>query len=168
MNFSVYGTPAESLCGKQVKHFRKKFGIIENVSDRDYFSNSFHCHVSEDISQIEKQEYEARFWDLFNGGKIQYVRIDVPHNTLALETFVKHAMDIGLYEGINISLAYCDNCGFQWNNSRNDRPELCPRCKKNQMTLIDRMCGYIAFTRVHGKSRLNDAKMAEIGDRICM
>lgn len=168
IQYSVYGTPAESLCGKQVKHFREKFGIIENVSDRDYFSNSFHCHVSEDISQIEKQEYEARFWDLFNGGKIQYVRIDVPHNTLALETFIKHAMDIGLYEGINISLAYCDNCGFQWNNSRNDRPELCPRCKKKQMTLIDRMCGYIAFTRVHGKSRLNDAKMAEIADRICM
>lgn len=168
IQYSVYGTPAESLCGKQVKHFREKFGIVQNVSDRDYFSNSFHCHVSENISQIEKQEYEARFWNLFNGGKIQYVRVDVPHNILALETFVKHAMDIGLYEGINISLAYCDNCGFQWNNSRNDRPEICPRCKKNQMTLIDRMCGYIAFTRVHGKSRLNDAKMAEIGDRICM
>ena len=168
IQYSVYGTPAESLCGKQVKHFREKFGIVENVSDRDYFSNSFHCHVSEDITQIEKQEYEARFWDMFNGGKIQYVRIDVPHNILALETFVKHAMDLGLYEGINISLAYCDNCGFQWNNTRNERPDLCPRCKKKQMTLIDRMCGYIAFTRVHGKSRLNDAKMAEIGDRICM
>lgn len=168
IQYSVYGTPAESLCGKQVQNFRSKFGIIENVSDRDYFSNSFHCHVSEDISQIEKQEYEARFWDLFNGGKIQYIRIDVPHNILALETFVKHAMDIGLYEGINISLAYCDNCGFQWNNLKNDRPELCPKCKKAQMTLIDRMCGYIAFTKVHGKSRLNDAKMAEIGDRISM
>lgn len=168
IQYSVYGTPAESLCGKQVKHFRDKYGIIENVSDRDYFSNSFHCHVSEDISQIEKQEYEARFWNLFNGGKIQYVRIDVPHNIQALETYVKHAMDLGLYEGINISLAYCDNCGYQWNNTRNERPEICPRCKKNEMTLIDRMCGYIAFTRVHGKSRLNDAKMAEVNDRICM
>lgn len=168
IQYSVYGTPAESLCGKQVKHFRDKFGIIENVSDRDYFSNSFHCHVSEDIFQIEKQEYEARFWDLFNGGKIQYVRIDVPHNIQALEVFVKHAMDLGLYEGINISLAYCDNCGFQWNNKKSDRPHICPRCKKNEMTLIDRMCGYIAFTRVHGKSRLNDAKMAEVNDRICM
>lgn len=168
IQYSVYGTPAESLCGKQVKHFRDKFGIVENVSDRDYFSNSFHCHVSEDISQIDKQDYEARFWDLFNGGKIQYVRIDVPHNIQALETIVKHAMDIGLYEGINISLAYCDNCGFQWNNRKNGRPQICPRCKKKEMTLIDRMCGYIAFTRVHGQSRLNDAKMAEIKERICM
>ena len=168
IQYSVYGTPAESLCGKQVKHFRDKYGIIENVSDRDYFSNSFHCHVSENISQIEKQEYEARFWDLFNGGKIQYIRIDEPRNIKALEIFVKHAMDLGLYEGINISLAYCDNCGFQWNNIKNDRPHICPKCQKQEMTLIDRMCGYIAFTRVHGKSRLNDAKMAEISDRICM
>lgn len=168
IQYSVYGTPAESLCGKQVKHFRDKFGMIENVSDRDYFSNSFHCHVSEDISQIEKQEYEVRFWDLFNGGKIQYVRIDAPHNIQALEALVSHAMDLGLYEGINISLAYCDNCGFQWNNVKNDRPHICPRCNKNEMTLIDRMCGYIAFTRVHGKSRLNDAKMAEVNDRISM
>ena len=168
IQYSIYGTPAESLCGKQVKHFRDKYGIIENVSDRDYFSNSFHCHVSEDISQIEKQDYEARFWDWFNGGKIQYVRIDVPHNIQALEAYIKHAMDIGLYEGINISLAYCDNCGFQWNNIKNDRPHVCPRCNKKEITLIDRMCGYLAFTRVHGHSRLNDAKMAEVNDRICM
>ena len=87
---------------------------------------------------------------------------------MALEAIVKHAMDIGLYEGINISLAYCDNCGFHWNNVKNDRPHICPQCNKKEMTLIDRMCGYIAFTRVHGQSRLNDAKMAEVNDRVCM
>ena len=69
IQYSVYGTPAESLCGKQVKSFRDKFGNIENVSDRDYFSNSFHCHVSEEITQIEKQDYEARFWDFFQWRK---------------------------------------------------------------------------------------------------
>lgn len=168
IQYSVYGTPAESLCGKQVKSFRDKFGVLENVSDRDYFSNSFHCHVSEDITQIEKQNYEARFWDLFNGGKIQYVRVDVPYNIEALETYVTNAMKLGLYEGINIALAYCDNCGFQWNNTGTKRPEICPRCGKEEMTMIDRMCGYIAFTKIHGKSRLNDAKMAEIRDRISM
>ena len=168
IQYSVYGTPAESLCGKQVKSFRKKFGIKENVSDRDYFSNSFHCHVSEDITQLDKQSYEARFWDLFNGGKIQYVRFDVPHNIEALEAYVNHAMDLGLYEGINISLAYCDNCGFQWNNKKTERPDVCPRCGKKEMTLIDRMCGYIAFSKIHGKSRLNEAKMAEVYDRISM
>ena len=168
IQYSVYGTPAESLCGKQVKSFRDKFGVLENVSDRDYFSNSFHCHVSEDITQIEKQNYEARFWDLFNGGKIQYVRVDVPYNIEALEAYVTNAMELGLYEGINIALAYCDNCGFQWNNTGMKRPEICPRCGKEEMTMIDRMCGYIAFTKIHGKSRLNDAKMAEIRDRISM
>ena len=168
IQYSVYGTPAESLCGKQVKSFRDKFGIKENVSDRDYFSNSFHCHVSEDITQIEKQNYEARFWNLFNGGKIQYVRVDVPYNIDGLEAYVTHAMKLGLYEGINISLAYCDNCGYQWNNVGPERPDTCPKCGKKEMTMIDRMCGYIAFTKIHGKSRLNDAKMAEVHDRISM
>ena len=120
------------------------------------------------LTQIEKQNYEARFWDLFNGGKIQYVRVDVPYNIEALEAYVTNAMELGLYEGINIALAYCDNCGFQWNNTGMKRPEICPRCGKEEMTMIDRMCGYIAFTKIHGKSRLNDAKMAEIRDRISM
>ena len=168
IQYSVYGTPAESLCGRQAKSFRNKYGVIKNVSDREYFSNSFHCHVSEDITPIEKQDLEARFWDWVNGGKIQYVRIDEPSNIQALKTIVLHAMELGLYEGINISLAYCENCGYQWNNIGNARPEICPRCHKSEMTLIDRMCGYIAFTKIHGKSRLNEAKMKEVEDRISM
>ena len=59
--YAIYGTPAENLCGLQVQQFRKKHGVIENVSDRDYVSNSFHCHVSEEISPIEKQDKEKRF-----------------------------------------------------------------------------------------------------------
>lgn len=168
IQYSVYGTPAESLCGRQVKQFREKYGIIENVSDRDYFSNSFHCHVSENIGPIEKQEYEARFWDLANGGKIQYIRFTVPHNVKALEAIVLHAMKLGLYEGINMSLAYCNHCGYEWRNDGKERPEVCPKCQTTELTVIERMCGYIAYTRVHGTSRLNEAKMAEIADRVCM
>ena len=168
IQYSVYGTPAESLCGRQVESFRKKYGRIENVSDRDYFSNSFHCHVSEEISPIEKQEYEARFWDDFDGGKIQYIRFTVPHNIEALESIVLHAMELGLYEGINLSLAYCNQCGFEWASDPDTRPEICPRCQKDELTVIERMCGYIAFTKVHGQTRLNPAKMAEIRDRVCM
>lgn len=168
IQYSVYGTPAESLCGRQVKQFREKYGVIENVSDREYFSNSFHCHVSEDIEPIEKQEYEARFWDLADGGKIQYIRFTVPHNVEALESIVLHAMKLGLYEGVNMSLAYCNNCGFEWRNDGKQRPEICPKCKAAEMTMIERMCGYIAYTRVHGASRLNEAKMAEIEDRVSM
>ena len=72
--------PAESLCGLQIEQFRKKYGIIENVSDRPYVSNSFHCHVTEDLTPIEKQNLEGRFWDMFNGGKIQYVRYPISYN----------------------------------------------------------------------------------------
>lgn len=168
IQYSVYGTPAESLCGRQVKQFREKYGIIENVSDREYFSNSFHCHVSEEITPIEKQEYEVRFWDYANGGKIQYIRFTNPYNTKALEAIVLHAMELGLYEGINMSLSYCNHCGYEWTNDGTDRPEVCPKCKATEMTVIERMCGYIAFTKVHGESRLNPAKMAEISDRISM
>lgn len=62
--YAIYATPAENLCGLQVKQFRKKYGIIENVSDREYVSNGFHCHVTEDITPIEKQDLEYRFWEL--------------------------------------------------------------------------------------------------------
>ena len=68
--YAIYGTPAELLCGLQIEQFRKIYGIIENVSDKPYVSNSFHCHVSEQMSPIEKQDKEGRFWNLFNGGKI--------------------------------------------------------------------------------------------------
>lgn len=78
--YAIYGTPAESLCGLQVEQFRKLYGVVKDVSDRLYVSNSFHCHVIEDIAPIEKQDSEKRFWNLFNGGKIQYCRYPVGYN----------------------------------------------------------------------------------------
>ena len=93
--YAIYGTPAESLCGLQVEQFRKIYGLIEYVSDREYVSNSFHCHVSEDMSPIEKQDKEGRFWDLFNGGKIQYCRYNLGYNKEAIKTLVLRAMDKG-------------------------------------------------------------------------
>ena len=62
--YAIYATPAENLCGLQVKQFRKKYGIVENVSDREYVSNGFHCHVTEDITPIQKQNLEHRFWEM--------------------------------------------------------------------------------------------------------
>ena len=166
--YTVYGTPAESLCGKQVKSFRAKYDIVPNVSDKQYFSNSFHCHVSEDITPITKQNLEARFWEYANGGKIQYIRFTTPYNTEALETIVTHAMELGLYEGINLSLVYCNDCGHSWQNTEKGHPKQCAVCQSESLTMIERMCGYIAFTRIHGDTRLNEAKMAEIGDRVSM
>lgn len=161
--YAIYGTPAESLCGLQVEQFRKKYGIIEGVSDRPYVSNSFHCHVTEDISPIEKQDKEGRFWELFNGGKIQYVRYPISYNIEAIRTLVRRAMSKGYYEGVNLSLAYCDDCGHQ-----ELEMDVCPKCGSKNLTKIDRMNGYLSYSRVHGDTRLNDAKMAEIAERVSM
>ena len=161
--YAMYGTPAESLCGLQVEQFRKKYGIIENVSDRPYVSNSFHCHVSEEITPIEKQDLEGRFWDLMNGGKIQYVKYPIDYNREAVKTLVRRAMAKGFYEGVNLSLAYCDDCGHQ-----ELEMDVCPKCGSKNLTKIDRMNGYLSYSRVKGDTRLNAAKMAEIKDRKSM
>ena len=161
--YAIYGTPAENLCGLQVKQFRKKYGVVANVSDRGYVSNSFHCHVSEDISPIQKQDLEKRFWDLLNGGKIQYVKYPLDYNTEAVETLVHRAMDMGFYEGVNLSLSYCDDCGHEELNM-----DVCPKCGSRNLTKIDRMNGYLSYSRVKGDTRLNDAKMEELADRKSM
>lgn len=161
--YAIYGTPAESLCGLQIEQFRKMFGVIENVSDRPYVSNSFHCHVTEDITPIQKQDLEGRFWNLCNGGKIQYVRYPIDYNVDAIRTLVRRAMKLGFYEGVNLSLAYCDDCGHQ-----ELEMDECPVCGSKNLTKIDRMNGYLSYSRVHGDTRLNAAKMAEIAERKSM
>lgn len=161
--YAIYGTPAESLCGLQVEQFRKIYGIIENVSDKPYVSNSFHCHVSEQMSPIEKQDKEGRYWDLFNGGKIQYCRYNLGYNKEAIKTLILRAMDKGFYEGVNLAMCYCEDCGYQ-----QVEMDICPKCGSKMITKIDRMNGYLGFTRVHGETRYNEAKNAEIADRVSM
>lgn len=161
--YALYGTPAESLASLQVEQFRKKYGIIEDVSDKPYVSNSFHCHVTEDITPIEKQDLENRFWNLMNGGKIQYVRYPINYNRGAVVTLIRRAMQMGFYEGVNLSLAYCDDCGYE-----ELEMDECPKCGSRNLTKIDRMNGYLAYSRVHGDTRLNAGKMAEIKDRVSM
>lgn len=161
--YAIYGTPAENLCGLQVKQFRAKYGIVEGVSDREYVSNSFHCHVTENITPIEKQNKEYRFWELCNGGKIQYVKYPIDYNLEAIKSLIHRAMDMGFYEGVNMSLAYCDDCGHQ-----ELEMDVCPKCGSRNLTKIDRMNGYLAYSRVHGDTRLSDAKMAEIAERKSM
>lgn len=186
MLYAVYGTPAENLCGKQIEQLRnyaknhftelekagykpyyskeKDVYMIDGICDREYVSNSFHCHVSEDITPIQKQDLEERFWNLFNGGKIQYVRYPVGYNKAAMETLVNRAMDKGYYEGVNLALNFCDECGHE----EIDMSDTCPCCGSKNITKIDRMNGYLAYSRVKGDTRLNDAKMAEIAERKSM
>ena len=119
--------------------------------------------MTEDISPIEKQDLEARFWDLCNGGKIQYVRYPIDYNLEAIKTLIRRAMQMGFYEGLNMSLAYCDDCGHQ-----ELEMDVCPKCGSYNLTKIDRMNGYLSYSRVHGDTRLNAAKMAEISERKSM
>ena len=161
--YAIYGTPAESLCGLQVHQFRAKYGIIEGVSDKEYVSNSFHCHVSEDITPIEKQNLEHRYWNLCNGGKIQYVKYPIDYNLEAIRTMVRRAMKMGFYEGVNLSLAYCNDCGHEELSM-----DTCPKCGSRNLTKIERMNGYLSYSRVKGDTRLNEAKMAEIAERKSM
>lgn len=161
--YAIYGTPAESLCGLQIEQFRKKYGIIEGVSDRAYVSNSFHCGVWEDITPIQKQDLEDRFWNLFNGGKIQYCRYPVNYNFEAQKTLIRRAMEKGFYEGCNLALSYCEDCGYEQLEM-----DQCPKCKSDNITQISRMNGYIGYTKIKGHSRFNHAKVIEIRERKSM
>ena len=161
--YAIYGTPAENLCGLQIEQFRKKYGIVKGVSDREYVSNSFHCAVWEDISGIQKQDLEKRFWDYCKGGRIQYVRYNLNYNTEAMITYIERAMEYGFYEGVNLSLAYCNQCGHEELDM-----DACPQCGSSDLVKIDRMNGYLSYSRVHGETRLNQAKMVEIAERKSM
>lgn len=167
--YAIYGTPAESLCYKQVDQFRDKYGIIKGVSDRDFMSNSFHCGVWENITPIQKQDIENPFWDLFNGGKIQYCRYPIGYNIQAIETLVDRAMEYGYYEGVNLALSYCEDCGYQ--STQLDYDDTCPICGGKHIFRIDRVCGYLGVSRGNngeGDSRVNKGKQAEIRMRVSM
>lgn len=174
--YAIYGTPAETLCGKQIEQFRAKYGVIEGVSSREYTTNSFHDPVWENVSPIEKQNDENRFWNKFNGGKIQYCKYPVKYNLGAIKALVRRAMEMGLYEGVNLSLSYCNHCGHEELSMK-----ICPHCGSKNITAIDRMNGYLGFTRVgttdgefdfdsspEATGRFNKAKTIEISERVSM
>lgn len=161
--YAIYGTPAESLCGLQIEQFRKKYGILKGVSDRPYTTNSFHCGVWEDINPIQKQDIEYPMFHLCNGGNIQYCRYPVQYNKEAIKTLVKRAMDMGFYEGINLQLDYCEKCGYQFID--NDK---CPKCGSEEITRIERMNGYLGYSKVNGKTMYADHKLKEFEERVSM
>lgn len=161
--YAIYGTPAESLCGLQIEQFKKKYGIIKGVSDRPYTTNSFHCGVWENITPIEKQDIEYPMFHLCNGGNIQYCRYPIDYNIEAIKTLVRRAMDMGFYEGVNLQLDYCEKCGYQFLDS-----DTCPKCGSDEITRIERMNGYLSYSRINGRTMYADHKLAEFKDRISM
>ncbi len=161
--YALYGTPSESLCGTQVRQFRAKYGVIEHVSDREYFSNSFHAHVSAEISPFQKQDIEERNYHIINGGHITYGRFDVSKPNI-VKGVVLRAMEKGLYYGVNAHLSFCDDCGW----TSKEGVEVCGHCGSNAIFEVARVSGYLGFSKVKNGSRFNDAKLAEVRDRKSM
>ena len=161
--YAIYGTPAESLCGLQIDQFKKKYGIVKGVSDRPYTTNSFHCGVWEDITPIKKQDVEYPMFHLCNGGNIQYCRYKLGYNIEAITTLVRRAMKMGFYEGVNLELDYCEKCGHQFIDS-----DICPKCGSEEITRIERMNGYLGYSRVNGRTMYADHKLEEFKDRVSM
>lgn len=159
--YALYGTPAESLCGTQARQYREYTG---DNQFGDYFSNSFHLHVSEDVTPIEKQDKEYELFHKCTGGHIQYVRLDNPSNIDAVRSLIKRGMSMGFYQGVNFDAAYCEDCGKHSTNVGNT----CPHCGSHNLSVISRICGYLGYSNVNGKTRMNDAKMSEIADRVSM
>ena len=162
--YAIYGVPGETAVCTLRDCFVKKYGIIKGVSDKQYFTNSFHCAVYEDITPIHKQDSEYRCFHLTNGGNIQYCRYPVCYNKDAIRTLVKRAMEKGFYEGVNLELNYCLDCGHQWVEG-----DVCPKCGTDNIVQIQRMNGYLGYSKIgKDKSYFHEGKMAEFKDRISM
>lgn len=159
--YALYGTPAESLCGTQATQYREYTGDNQFGS---FFSNSFHCHVSEDITPIEKQDTEAAAFYKVAGGHIQYVRLDNPENLEATKAIIERGMSLGFYQGVNFDSCHCNDCGTSFTNGG----KTCPNCGSHNITTISRVCGYLGYSNINGHTRMNDAKLDEIKQRKSM
>lgn len=159
--YAVYGTPAEATAGVQAKQYAEYTG---DNQFGEYFTNSFHMHVSEPITPFEKQDAEYKMFHMCNGGHIQYVRVTNPENLQALKALISRGMEKGFYQGINFDSAYCEDCHKHSTNVMNK----CPHCGSTNLSVISRVCGYLGYTKANGSTRMNDAKLAEIKDRVSM
>lgn len=161
--YAIYGTPGESLCHTQIEQFRKKFGIIKGVSDREYTTNSFHCPVYAGITPIQKQDIEYPMFHLCNGGNIQYCRFTSHYNIEAFKKLTRRAMKLGFYYGNNQQLDWCEACGHTFIDS-----DTCPKCGSDKITRIERMNGYLSYSSVRGKTMYADHKLQEFKERVSM
>ena len=161
LNFGVYFTPAENLCYTALKNFRKKYGIIEGVSDRDYFTNSIHVPVWKEMDPFQKIDIESQWANKGNAGTITYVELPstVKNNLDALETLVNYAMDKDIpYFAVNLPLDCCEDCGYQ-----DEIGEKCPKCGSDNITRLRRVTGYLTGNYT---TAFNNGKIAETKDRV--
>ena len=165
IGFALYGTPAESLCYKFARIDKEKFGTIEDVTDKGYYTNSYHVDVREKIDAFEKLKFESEFQKISSGGAISYVEIpNMQHNLIALETAVKFIYDNIQYAEFNTKSDYCQVCGFDGEIIINDNNEWeCPNCGNKdhgKMNVVRRTCGYL------GENFWNAGKTKEIKQRV--
>ena len=160
LNFGVYFTPAENLAYTALKNFRKTYGEIPKVSDRDYFTNSIHVPVWEQISPFDKIDIESQLTGYSSAGCITYVELDggMSNNLDALETLVNYAMDKDIpYFAINIPNDTCNDCGFT-----GEFNDVCPVCGGHNINHLRRVTGYLTGDY---KTAFNWGKQKETEDR---
>ena len=165
IGFALYGTPAESLCYRFARIDKERFGTIDDVTDKGYYTNSYHVDVRENIDAFSKFVFESQFQKISSGGAISYVEIpNMRHNTEALEDVVRFIYDNIQYAEFNTKSDYCHVCGFDGEIIINDDLEWeCPNCGNkdhNLMNVTRRTCGYL------GENFWNVGKTKEIKSRV--
>ena len=169
ISYSVYGTPMESTTYRFAKCLQKRFGIIPGVTDRNYITNSYHVHVTEEIDAFTKLKFEAAFQKLSPGGAISYVEVpNMQNNIPAVLSVMKFIYDNIMYAELNTKSDYCDICGYDGEIliKEDDNGKLiweCPKCgnrDQNKMSVARRTCGYI------GTQFWNQGRTQEIKDRV--
>ncbi len=165
IGFALYGTPAESLCYKFARVDREKFGIIKDITDKGYYTNSYHVDVREKIDAFAKLEFESEFQKISTGGCISYIEIpNMQKNIDALEAAVKFIYNNIQYAEFNTKSDYCHECGFDGEIIINkDNEWECPNCGNkdhSKLTVVRRTCGYL------GENFWNAGKTKEIKQRV--
>lgn len=161
LNFGVYYTPAENLCYTAMKKFKDKYGIIPKVSDKEFFTNSIHVPVWEQVSPFEKIDIESQLTGYSNAGCITYIELDssVKNNLKALEQIVNYAMDHDIpYFAVNVPNDTCLDCGYmdEFNDS-------CPECGSKNIQQLRRVTGYLTGNY---KTAFNLGKQDEVSQRV--
>ena len=161
LNFGVYYTPAENLCHTALVKFRDKYGVIPNVSDKEYFTNSIHVPVWKEVSPFDKIDIESQLTGYSSAGCITYVELDggVLNNTEALEQIVNYAMEHDIpYFAINVPNDLCEDCGFT-----GEINDTCPMCGGDRIQRLRRVTGYLTGDY---KTAFNVGKQQEVENRI--
>ncbi len=165
IGFALYGTPAESLCYRFARIDKERFGTIPNVTDKGYYTNSYHVDVREEIDAFSKFDFESQFQAISSGGAISYVEIpNMRHNLTALAEVVQYIYDNIQYAEFNTKSDYCQVCGFDGEIIINDDYKWqCPNCgntDQSRMNVTRRTCGYL------GENYWNEGKTKEIKARV--